>query len=143
MVSTAMQGGCTCENACLLRIGTGNIEFAALFAPKPMGMSSAKDWTIELPTKGFPDLQKHWAMLGAPDAVKLWHHPSSAQLQPRHPREHLRVLQRTLQTRPARGTLKETRSRPRYPRATHRLGRQHPAPPGGPEFEKKLLEVVV
>ena len=38
MVSTAMQGGCTCENACLLRVETGNVEFAALFAPKPLGM---------------------------------------------------------------------------------------------------------
>src|SRR5688500_17711616 len=28
MVSTAMQGGCTCENACCLRVDTGNIEFA-------------------------------------------------------------------------------------------------------------------
>ena len=28
MVSTAMQGGCTCENASLLRVNTGNIEFA-------------------------------------------------------------------------------------------------------------------
>ncbi|MCA9227335.1 MAG: hypothetical protein KDA47_17045, partial [Planctomycetales bacterium] len=37
MVSTAMQGGCTCENSSLLRVGTGNIEFAALFAPKPLG----------------------------------------------------------------------------------------------------------
>ncbi len=33
MVSTAMQGGCTCENASYLRVGTGNVEFAALFAP--------------------------------------------------------------------------------------------------------------
>ncbi len=33
MVTTAMQGGCTCENACGLRIDTGNVEFAALFAP--------------------------------------------------------------------------------------------------------------
>ena len=40
MVSTAMQGGCTCENASGLRVGTGNIEFAALFAPKPMGMTA-------------------------------------------------------------------------------------------------------
>jgi len=30
MVSTAMQGGCTCENASLLRVNTGNVEFAAL-----------------------------------------------------------------------------------------------------------------
>ncbi len=29
MVSTAMQGGCTCENAPLLRIGAGNIDLAA------------------------------------------------------------------------------------------------------------------
>ena len=28
MVSTAMQGGCTCENASLLRVGTGNVEIA-------------------------------------------------------------------------------------------------------------------
>ena len=35
MVSTAMQGGCTCENCCNLRIGTGNIEFAAMTAPGP------------------------------------------------------------------------------------------------------------
>src|ERR1041385_172309 len=33
MVSTAMQGGCTCENACLLRGNTGNIELAPLLAP--------------------------------------------------------------------------------------------------------------
>src|ERR1051325_11599949 len=45
MVSTAMQGGCTCENASLLRVDTGNIEIAGLFAPKPLGMTAADDWT--------------------------------------------------------------------------------------------------
>src|ERR1051325_815746 len=45
MVSTAMQGGCTCENCSLLRVGTGNIELAALMAPRPLGMSGADDWT--------------------------------------------------------------------------------------------------
>src|SRR5436853_101375 len=30
MVSTAMQGGCTCENASLLRVDTGNIEIQGL-----------------------------------------------------------------------------------------------------------------
>src|SRR4029450_7769292 len=44
MVSTAMQGGCTCENSSCLRVGTGNIEFAALFAPKPQRMTAADDW---------------------------------------------------------------------------------------------------
>ena len=71
MVSTAMQGGCTCENACLLRIGTGNVELAALFAPKPQGMNTANDWTKELATKGFPELQRLYGMLGARDAVAL------------------------------------------------------------------------
>jgi dienelactone hydrolase len=71
MVSTSMQGGCTCENASLLRIGTGNVEFAALFAPKPQGMNTANDWTRELATKGFPDLQKAYELYGAKDAVML------------------------------------------------------------------------
>ncbi len=62
MVSTAMQGGCTCENASLLRVNTGNIEFAALFAPKPQGMTSADDWTKEMSTKGFPELQQLYAL---------------------------------------------------------------------------------
>ncbi len=71
MVSTAMQGGCTCENSSLLRVDTGNIEFAALFAPKPLGMTAANDWTKEMETKGFPELKQHYAMLGAPDKVML------------------------------------------------------------------------
>lgn len=71
MVSTSMQGGCTCENASLLRIGTGNIEFAGLFAPKPQGMNTANDWTKELATKGFPELQKLYATHGAKDNVFL------------------------------------------------------------------------
>ncbi len=71
MVSTAMQGGCTCENASLLRVDTGNIEFAALFAPKPQGMTCANDWTKEMSTKGFPELKQIYTLLGAPNNVML------------------------------------------------------------------------
>ena len=71
MVSTAMQGGCTCENASLLRVNTGNVEFAGLFAPKPQGMTTANDWTKEMSTKGFPELKQLYAMLGAPKNVML------------------------------------------------------------------------
>ncbi len=71
MVSTAMQGGCTCENASLLRVNTGNIEFAGLFAPKPQGMNTANDWTKELSSKGFPELQKLYEIQGAKDKVFL------------------------------------------------------------------------
>ncbi|MBI5396489.1 MAG: acetylxylan esterase [Verrucomicrobia bacterium] len=69
MTSTAMQGGCTCENACYLRIHQGNIDIAANFAPKPMGMTAADDWTKELATKGFPDLKMVWTKLGKPDNI--------------------------------------------------------------------------
>ncbi len=71
MVSTAMQGGCTCENSSLLRVNTGNVEFAALFAPKPQGMTTANDWTKEMATKGFPELKQHYTMLGAANNVML------------------------------------------------------------------------
>jgi hypothetical protein len=70
MVSTAMQGGCTCENASYLRVGTGNIEFAALAAPRPIAMTGADDWTVDIETKGLPELKRHYAMLGAPDNVQ-------------------------------------------------------------------------
>lgn len=71
MVSTAMQGGCTCENASLLRVNTGNVEFAGLFAPKPQGMTTANDWTKEMATKGFPELKQLYTLLGAPNHVML------------------------------------------------------------------------
>ncbi len=71
MVSSSMQGGCTCENASLLRIGTGNVELAALYAPKPQGMTAANDWTKEMLVegKGFPELKKLYTMYGKPDNV--------------------------------------------------------------------------
>jgi hypothetical protein len=65
MVSTAMQGGCVCENASHLRVGTGNVELAALFAPKPLGLTWADDWTREMPTKGIPELAALYRTLGA------------------------------------------------------------------------------
>jgi len=69
MVSTSMQGGCTCENTSLLRIGTGNVELAAVFAPKPQAMTAANDWTKEMMTKGYPELRELYTMLGKPENV--------------------------------------------------------------------------
>jgi len=70
MVSTAMQGGCTCENSHYLRIGMGNIDIAALTAPRPQGLTAADDWTKEMETKGFPDLKELYTMLGVPGRVE-------------------------------------------------------------------------
>jgi len=64
MVSTAMQGGCTCENSSLLRVNTGNIELAGLFAPRPMACIAADDWTRELMTKGYPELKSLYKLVG-------------------------------------------------------------------------------
>lgn len=69
MVSTAMQGGCVCENCSLFRVGTGNIELAALIAPRPMALPSANDWTKEILTKGYPQLKQLYRLLGAEENV--------------------------------------------------------------------------
>ena len=70
MVSTAMQGGCNCENAPYLRVNTGNIEFTAILAPRPVAMTAANDWTKEMMTKGYPELQQHFKMMNVPDHVE-------------------------------------------------------------------------
>lgn len=69
MVSTNMQGGCVCENACYLRNGINNVAIAALFAPKPMAMSGADDWTIDIETLGLPELKQVYALYGAASNV--------------------------------------------------------------------------
>jgi hypothetical protein len=69
MVSTAMQGGCVCENASYLRQETGNVELAALFAPKPLGMTGAHDWTIDIEKRGLPELKALYKLYGAEDHV--------------------------------------------------------------------------
>ena len=69
MVSEAMQGGCICENAPLLRVGTNNVELIATFAPKPLGMSAANDWTVALDTDALPKLKDAYGLLGAREFV--------------------------------------------------------------------------
>ena len=69
MVSTNMQGGCVCENADLLRIGINNVAIAALFRTKPMAMSGADDWTINIETKGLPELKQVYSLYGESDNV--------------------------------------------------------------------------
>lgn len=70
MVSTAMQGGCVCENASYLRQGLNNVAFAAAFAPKPQAMSGADDWTIDIETKGLPELKQIYSLYGKANLVE-------------------------------------------------------------------------
>ncbi|MGI9242746.1 MAG: acetylxylan esterase [Verrucomicrobiales bacterium] len=140
MVSTAMQGGCTCENATLLRVGTGNVEFAALFAPKPQGMSAADDWTKEMSSKGFPELKRHYAMLGAPNNVMLH---DRTEFKHNYNQPTRLAMYRWFNQHLALG-----HSEPIVERDYQRLTReemsvwdeQHPRPAGGDEFERALLK---
>ena len=140
MVSTSMQGGCTCENACGLRVGTGNVEFAALFAPKPQGLTAANDWTKEMETKGFPELQKHYEMLGARENVALWAMLNFGHNYNAPSREKIYAwFNKHFRLGLADAQLVERE----YPVLTREQltvwDASHPAPAGGPEFEKKLL----
>ncbi len=141
MVSTSMQGGCTCENASLLRIGTGNVEFAALFAPKPLGMNTANDWTKEMATKGFPDLQKIFTLYGKKDDVFL--------LRGEHFQHNYNAVTRSAFYTFLNKHFKLGQQSPVIEKDFEPLPReqltvwdaQHPAPKAGdPDFERKLLK---
>jgi dienelactone hydrolase len=71
MVSAYMQGGDPCEEAPNLRIGTSNVEFAALAAPRPMiVVSCTRDWTRHTPTEEYPAIQRIYKLYGRPELVE-------------------------------------------------------------------------
>ncbi|MDX1946418.1 MAG: acetylxylan esterase [Pirellulaceae bacterium] len=139
MVSTAMQGGCTCENCSLLRVDTGNIELAGLFAPKPLGMTAANDWTKEMATKGYPELQQLYALLGAPKDVELFpfvHFPHNYNYVSRS--AFYNFLNKHFKLGLETPVVEEAYSRLAREELTV-WDEKHPAPPGGPDFERKLV----
>ena len=72
MVSAIMQGGCVCENAPGLRIGTSNVEIAAMMAPRPMLLVSATgDWTKNVPREEFPAIREFYRLYNMPDNVEV------------------------------------------------------------------------
>ncbi|MGB7160701.1 MAG: hypothetical protein WBD40_21740 [Tepidisphaeraceae bacterium] len=75
MVSQSMQGGCVCENTPLLRVGTNNVELACLFAPRPLGMGGANDWTKEIETRALPESKAIYELYGKPERVAAKHFP--------------------------------------------------------------------
>ncbi len=139
MVSTAMQGGCTCENASYLRVGTGNVEIAALFAPKPLGLSAADDWTKEMTTKGFPELQQHYKMLGAADRVML---ASLTQFKHNYNAPSRAAMYAWLNTHLGLGQKEPIAEGDYLPLSVEEMSvwnDEHPKPPGGEEHERALL----
>ncbi len=66
MISLIMQGGSPCENAPSLRVGTNNVEIAALMAPRPMLMVSATgDWTKNTLKEEYPAMKKLYELYDA------------------------------------------------------------------------------
>jgi len=141
MASTAMQGGCTCENSHYLRIGQGNIDLAAAVAPKPLGLTAADDWTVELESRGHPDLQNLYEMLGAPG-----HYEAHFNIHFRHNYNH---VSRTQMYQFVNRHFQLGLSTPVLERDFQRLEREdltvwtdhHPAPAGeqtGDSHERKL-----
>jgi hypothetical protein len=72
MVSATMQGGCHCENAPVLRVGTDNPEIAALFAPKPqLLVNCTGDWTVNVPKEEGPAIRSVYELLGAAENFEV------------------------------------------------------------------------
>lgn len=72
MVSAIMQGGCVCENAPGLRVGTSNVEIAAMTAPRPMLLVSATgDWTRNTPRQEFPEIYRIYRLYGRTDRLAM------------------------------------------------------------------------
>lgn len=140
MVSTSMQGGCTCENCSLLRIGTGNVELAALFAPRPQGMTAAKDWTVDMMTDGYPQLKQLYGMLGQPDHVlcePLLQFPHNYNAVTR--RIMYQFMKQHLQLN-ENAPLDEVDWQPLSKEEYVVWDEDHPAPESGDAYERKLMK---
>jgi dienelactone hydrolase len=140
MVSTAMQGGCTCENASYLRIGTGNVEIAALTAPRPLGMTAANDWTREIAAKGLPELKQHYKMFGAEERVMaqpLLHFPHNYNYVSREVMYHW--FNKHLRLGLPEPILEED-FRPLSTAQMSVWDAAHPKPPSGDDYERSLLK---
>jgi hypothetical protein len=140
MVSTGMQGGCTCENACYLRTGTGNVEIAALAAPRSLGLTSANDWTKTFADDGFPTLQSIYSLFGKKENVTHF----AATHFPHNYNQVSRLAMYSWVNKLFQLGLAE----PILERDFELLQKadltvwdaSHPAPESGPSFERKLLK---
>lgn len=140
MVSTAMQGGCTCENCCLLRIGVGNVDFAAMFAPKPLCLIGADDWTVEIATKGGPELKQLYSLLGAKNNVLISPHNQFGHNYNYVSRE---VMYQWMNTHLKLGLDSPVIEEDFKPLSIEELtvwDEKHPKPPAGDDYERSLVK---
>jgi dienelactone hydrolase len=140
IVSTTRQGGCTCENISGLRIGTYNLEFTALHAPKPLLLISADDDTRTMSERGFPELLQHYKMLGAMQNVS---HTALLQFPHNYNYVSRTAMYHWLNRHLDLGLI-EPITESSYERLTQEelsvWDDQHPKPQCGHDFEIRLLE---
>ncbi|MCH7726809.1 MAG: acetylxylan esterase, partial [Planctomycetes bacterium] len=140
IVSADRQGGCTCENISHFRLGTYNLEFTALHAPKPLLLISADDATRTMRERGFPELRQHYKTLGVEQNVShvpLLHFPHNYNYVSRAAMYHWLNQHLSL------GLDEPIVERPYKRLAREQLtvwNDKHPRPEGGPEFEQQLLD---
>ena len=116
------------------------MELAALFAPRPQAMTSANDWTKEMMTKGYPQLRQLYAMLGVPDDVycePMQHFPHNYNAVTRGimyswMNQHLNLGHKD--------PIRELDWKPLSKDEYTVWNEKHPAPPGGDDYERKLLK---
>ena len=74
MISLHFQGGCRCENAPGLRIGTNNGEMCAMIAPRALFLAgSTGDWTKNQMTEEFPAVLEAFRQYGAEDKAEQYY----------------------------------------------------------------------
>lgn len=140
MVSTAMQGGCTCECSPYLRINVDNVELASLIAPRPLCCISANDWTRDIMTRGFPELRSIYRLYGVPDNIM-----AKALLQFPHNYNYVsRAIMYSWINRQFKLGLEEPIVEEDFkPLSIPEMSvwdAEHPRPAGGPQHERALLQ---
>lgn len=141
MVSTSMQGGCTCENCTLLRVGTGNVELAALFAPRPQAMTAVNDWTKAMMTKGYPELQQLYGLFGVQENVfcrEMMHFPHNYNYESRL--TMYRWFNRHLNLGYVEAEIDETDYALLTPEEYTVWNAEHPKPAGGESHERAITK---
>ena len=146
MVSDTFQGGCFCENAAGLRLGTDNVEFAALTAPRPLKLVGASgDWTAKTMTRAYPTLRDVYALTGTTDRVSadVFDFPHNYNRTTRN--AVYAFMSRWLLGIDDAESTKEGEQTPEKPEILRTFDDAHPAPAGrmGPEqLESALIEVM-
>lgn len=109
MVSSTFQGDDRCEMHPGLRVGTNNVEIAAMVAPKPLLLiSSQRDWTRHTPDVEFPAIRRVYELYGQAGAVQDAHIDAEHNYNRQSRQAAYRFLAEHLEHQPETGVTTET-----------------------------------